>query len=59
LGEFSPFGRFHILFAQFLITEVARIFSTLFPQKKGYYFAKNDWATFWPIFSQTHLVTLP
>jgi hypothetical protein len=43
----------------FLITEVAQFFGNFF-HGNGYVLVWQlfGWATFWPIFSQTHLVTL-
>jgi hypothetical protein len=42
------------------ITEIAHIFGLLFATVKVMrsFFTKMLWATFWAIFSQTHLVTL-
>jgi hypothetical protein len=37
-------------------TKVAHIFGYSFRQSK--FWQKTDWATFWTIFSQTHLVNL-
>jgi hypothetical protein len=60
LGEFSPNGLLFTLGSYLKITEVAHIFWLLysmvkFKRKVG---PKIVWATFWAIFSQTHLVTL-
>jgi hypothetical protein len=50
IGRFSPFGHFGKLLKQ--------------PKTLGYFLSrkliltKMAWATFWAIFSQTHLVTL-
>jgi hypothetical protein len=59
LGEFSPIGRVFLL-GSFLITDVAHIFELLLSTVKVMHSfgPKTGWATFWAIFSQTHLVTL-
>jgi hypothetical protein len=57
-------GRLFSLGSFFSIAKVAHIWGNFFPRKKVAYvqyytiFANMDWATFWAIFSQTHLVTL-
>jgi hypothetical protein len=40
--------------------EIVQIIGQLFPRKKVMheFSPKNGWATFWEMFSQTHLVTL-
>jgi hypothetical protein len=60
LGEFSPIGRLFSFNSFLKITKVANIFWPLFPTVKVYnkFWQKMDWAKFWAIFSQTHLVTL-
>jgi hypothetical protein len=56
-GEFSPVGRLFTMGIFVKITEITQIlFSTV---KVMYKFSqKMIWATFWPTFLQTHLVTL-
>jgi hypothetical protein len=60
LGEFFPIGRLLSLDSFLKITEVAQSFVLLFSTEKSYVLilTKKGWATFLPIFSQTHLVTL-
>jgi hypothetical protein len=61
LGEFSPIYWAIVYFGHFFkITELAHILGQLFPHGKSYvlFWQKISLATFWAIFSQTHLVTL-
>jgi hypothetical protein len=60
LGEFSPIGRF-FYFWQFFenLRSSLNIWATLFCGKfSAIFLTKTGRATFWVIFSQTHLVTL-
>jgi hypothetical protein len=62
LGEYLPIGRLFPVGGVFkLHTEESPIFGRLF-QRKSYVLIFDKyvmgWATFWGIFSQTHLVTL-
>jgi hypothetical protein len=54
LGDFSPVGRLFTLGRFLKILEVNSTFST----KNVLIFTKMGWATFWAIFSPTHLVAL-
>jgi hypothetical protein len=60
LGEFSPFGRLFTLGRFLKVARVAQIvwefLSTA--QVMHTFLQEMGWATFWAIFSQTHLVTL-
>jgi hypothetical protein len=59
LGEFSLIGRLFSLRTFFKTAEVVLIFELLFSTVKIIVILtkKMGWATFWSIFSQTHLVT--
>jgi hypothetical protein len=56
LGDFSPIGQLFTLGCLLNITEVALSLGNFF--SRGNTYALIGWATFWAIFSQTHLVTL-
>jgi hypothetical protein len=60
LGEFSHIGRLFTLDSVLKITKVAQFWGILFPRYQLCinFEQKMGWATFWAIFSQTHLVTL-
>jgi hypothetical protein len=58
LGESSLIRRLFTLGTLMENTVVAQKFDYFF-QGSTLVLAKNGWATFWAIFSQTHLVTLP
>jgi hypothetical protein len=61
LGEISPIGQSITLGLCLKITEVGKNFwlHTFFlGESTALILTKMGWATFWAIFSQTHLVTL-
>jgi hypothetical protein len=59
-GEFSPVGRLFHLVNLIFISEKSYISGLLFSLGNIFevFFTKMDWAKFWAIFEQTHLVTV-
>jgi hypothetical protein len=60
VGESSPIGRLFSLGSFLKAIEVSKVEAPFIHEKKlcTNFDKKNSWATFWAMFSQTHLVTL-
>jgi hypothetical protein len=60
LGEFSHIGRLFALSSFFNYKIIPHLWAPLvYKNDKAFILANMYWATFWAIFSQTHLVALP